>query len=311
MARKLRIEYPGAIYHVLNRGDRREDIFQVDSDREQFLATLGEACEKTDWQVHAYCLMINHFHLVLETPKGNLVAGMKWFLGAYTARFNRAHRLSGHLFGGRYKALLVDVGSRGYMSTACDYVHLNPARAGLLRAEDPLRAYPWSSYPAYLASPARRPLWLRVDRVLGECGIPKDDQGGRKRFERIMEERRRRESPQQYEQMRRGWYVGAEAFRQGLLAEVEERRGEAHYGRELAESAEAKAERLIEEALKQLNWDEVRLQEEAKCHPAKIRLATTLRAETTVTLKWIAERLHMGTWTNVSSLLSRQRRKRR
>ena len=167
MARKLRFEFPGAIYHVLNRGDRKEPIFLADSDREQFLATLAEACRKTDWQVHTYCLMANHFHLVMETPKGNLVAGMKWFLGTFTARFNREHGLCGHLFSGRYKALVVDAGSPGYMATVCEYVHLNPARAGMLRPEDPLRAYPWSSYPAYLVPAASRPPWVRVDRVIG------------------------------------------------------------------------------------------------------------------------------------------------
>src|ERR1043166_4978092 len=82
MPRKLRVEYPGAIYHVMNRGDRREPIFKDDEDRKLFLATLGECCGKTDWQVHAWCLMLNHFHLVVETPRANLVAGMKWFLGS-------------------------------------------------------------------------------------------------------------------------------------------------------------------------------------------------------------------------------------
>src|SRR6185369_3850253 len=86
MARKLRVEYPGAIYHVMNRGDRREPIFRDDADRQRFLETLGEACVKTGWQVHALCLMSNHFHLVVETPRANLVAGMKWFLGTYTSR---------------------------------------------------------------------------------------------------------------------------------------------------------------------------------------------------------------------------------
>ena len=98
MAHKLRVEYPGAIYHVLNRGDRREPIFKDDQDRERFLQTLGETCTKTSWQVHAFCLMPNHFHLVVETPQGNLVTGMKWFLGTYTSRFNRPHKLFGHLF---------------------------------------------------------------------------------------------------------------------------------------------------------------------------------------------------------------------
>src|ERR1041384_1526022 len=104
MARKLRVEYPGAIYHVMNRGDRREPIFKDDEDRAQFVATLREACLKTDWQVHAYCLMPNHFHLVVETPRANLVAGMHWLSGVYTKRFNIPHQLCGHVLAGRYKA---------------------------------------------------------------------------------------------------------------------------------------------------------------------------------------------------------------
>jgi len=106
MARKLRVEYPGAIYHVMNRGDRREPIFRDDADRKRFLETLDEACVRSGWQVHAYCLMSNHFHLVVETPQPTLVAGMKWFLGTYTGRFNRRHKLFGHLFSGRYKSLI-------------------------------------------------------------------------------------------------------------------------------------------------------------------------------------------------------------
>jgi len=98
MARKLRIQYPGAIYHVMNRGDRREAIFADDDDRQRLLQALTQACEKTDWQVHAYCLMRNHFHLVIETPRPNLVEGMKWLLGTYTSRFNRRHKEFGHLF---------------------------------------------------------------------------------------------------------------------------------------------------------------------------------------------------------------------
>ena len=98
------MQYPGAIYHVMNRGDRREPIFLEDEDRRKFLETLGETSQKTGWQIHAYCLMDNHFHLGIETPRANLVAGMKWLLGTDTSRFNRRHRLSGHLFSGRYKA---------------------------------------------------------------------------------------------------------------------------------------------------------------------------------------------------------------
>src|SRR6266853_5036041 len=95
MPRQLRIQYEGAIYHLMSRGDRREEIFRDDLDRKSFLQTLGVTCQKTGWQVHAYCLMDNHFHLVVETPRGNLSTGMQWFLGFYTQRFNRRHRLWG------------------------------------------------------------------------------------------------------------------------------------------------------------------------------------------------------------------------
>lgn len=99
MPRPLRIQYPGAIYHLMNRGDRREAIFHDDDDRRLCLTTRGEVCAKTGWQWHAWCVMGNHFHLVAETPQPNLVTGMRWFLGTYTGSFNRRHRMSGHLFG--------------------------------------------------------------------------------------------------------------------------------------------------------------------------------------------------------------------
>lgn len=206
--RALRIEYAGAIYHVMNRGDRRELIFRDDLDYKKFLATLAEVCTKTDWQVHAFCLLPNHFHLVVETPNANLVAGMRWFLSTYTARFNRRHKLFGHLFSGRYKALIVDGSASGYLKTVCDYVHLNPARAKLLGPEQPLREYRWSSWPEYLKRPRQRWPWLRVARMLGEYRIPKDSAAGRQQLEARLEERRAGERGADYKPLRRGWWLG-------------------------------------------------------------------------------------------------------
>lgn len=226
MARQLRIEYPGAIYHVMNRGDRREAIFKDDFDRKRFVMTLDEACGQTGWQVHAYCLMENHFHLVIETPESNLVAGMRWFLGTYTARFNRRHKLFGHLFSGRYKSLMVDGSGSGYLRTVCDYVHLNPVRAGLLRCEEKLRDYVWSSWPDYLKPPEMRPRWLRADRYLGELFIPKDSVAGREELENHLEARRAQEADGEWKHIRRGWCLGSETFRQELLAQAQKRAGD-------------------------------------------------------------------------------------
>ena len=184
MPRKLRIEYPGAIYHGMSRANGKGNIYETDVDRQDFIKSLAEACDKTGFQVHAYCLMRNHFHLVVETPNGNLVAGMRWLLSAYTLRFNPRHKRFGHVFSGRYKALVVDGSGTGYLRTVCDYVHLNPVRARLVQAGQRLLEYPWSSFGWYLAAPAHRPGWLRVDRLLGEHGIGRDTAAGRQEFER-------------------------------------------------------------------------------------------------------------------------------
>jgi len=304
MARKLRVQYPGAIYHVMNRGDRREPIFQDDLDRRRWVETLEECCAKTDWQVHAYCLMCNHFHLVFETPKANLVAGMKWFLGTYTSRFNRRHKLSGHLFSGRYKSLIVDGSGDGYLRTVCDYVHLNPVRAKLLRPDDLLQNYPWSSYPAYLKG-AKRPAWLRVDRVLGELGIGKDDRAGRQRFAQAMEERRGKDQPGEWKAVRRGWFLGSGQLKEQLLERMGCAMGKHHGGEEKQETDEQKAERLLVRELTKRGWTEQELERRRKTDGVKVKIAARLRAESVMTMDWIAQRLRMGCRHTVANCLKR------
>jgi REP element-mobilizing transposase RayT len=311
MARKLRVEYAGAIYHVMNRGDRREPIFQDDGDRQRFVETLEEACVRSGWEVHAYCLMPNHFHLLVETPQPTLVAGMKWFLGTYTGRFNRRHKLFGHLFSGRYKSLIVDGSGRGYLRTVSEYVHLNPVRAKLLAPGQALREYRWSSWPEYLRAPGKRPEWLRVDRVLGEAGISKDSAAGRQELERRLEARRGAEEDAAYKPIRRGWFFGEKALKQELLGQMSERLGPEHYGEERRESQEEKAEGVVGEELRRRKWTEATLGERSKGDREKVKMAARLRKETLVTVAWIAQRLQMGSVANVNTLLYRWRQKNR
>lgn len=303
MARRLRVEYPGAIYHVMNRGDRREAIFQDDPDRESMLRTLGEACTKTGWDVHALCLMGNHFHLVIETPQANLVTGMKWLLGTYTGRFNRRHKLAGHLFSGRYKALLVDGSGSGYLKAVCDYVHLNPVRAHLLKPEQALREYRWSSWPEYLRRPKERWPWLRVDRLLGEYRIGRDSVAGRRQLERAVEARRGAEESSDYRQIREGWFVGDEEFERELLAQMAPGIKGHHYGEERAGGREAVAERIVQEELLRRRWGAGELERRAKGDLEKVRIAQRLREETMVTMEWIAQRLVMGSVGYVNNRL--------
>jgi len=305
MPRPLRVEFAGAIYHLMNRGDRREPIFLDDPDRRTFLATLAEACEKTGWQVHAYCLMENHFHLVVETPQPNLIVGMKWLLGTYTGRFNRRHHYAGHLFSGRYKSLVIDERSPGYLRAACDYVHLNPVRAGLLAPDQPLSSFPWSSFPLY-RTPRRRPVWLRVDRLLGEHGIQDDSAKGRAQFTRRMEQRRcDGEPPETLAVLRKGWRLGAEDFLERLTERLG-RRGRAHeLASERHDTDQARAERLVADRLQELGWTEEDLRREGKAHPHKVALARQLRRETPMTRQWIAARLSLGSASYVTWLLRR------
>jgi hypothetical protein len=208
------------------------------------------------------------------------------------------------LFSGRYKALVVDGESPGYLRTVCDYVHLNPSRAGLVKAEEPLEGYPWSSYPWYLQVARRRPEWLTVGRLLGEYGIEKDNAAGRRRFAEGVEQRRGEETGGEWQKLRRGWLHGAGEFREKVLARAYEQVGEHHAASQREEMSEARAERIVREELEQRGWSEEDLTRQRKGDRAKVEMAKRLRSETTMSLKWIAARLKMGAWTHVSKLLS-------
>ncbi len=164
MSRPLRIEYPGALYHVTSRGNRREAIFEDDEDRNHFLYLLGEIYLRFHWKIEAYCLMNNHYHLLVETMDANLSRGMRQLNGVYTQWFNRRHQKVGHVFQGRFKAILVQ--KESYFLELARYVVLNPVRASAaVNVED----WPWSSYHATIGStPA--PDWMNVDGLLAHFG---------------------------------------------------------------------------------------------------------------------------------------------
>ena len=164
MARALRITFPGAFYHVTSRGNERKAVFKSKRDREKFLEYLESATQRYDALIHAYCMMDNHYHLLLQTPSGNLPQIMRHINGAYTTYFNVKRDRSGHLFQGRYKAILVDIDE--YAKELSRYIHLNPVRAKIVETPE---EYEWSSYPAYTdkQKPAK---WLYRDFILGYFG---------------------------------------------------------------------------------------------------------------------------------------------
>ena len=160
MARPLRIEYPGAFYHVINRGQRQDPIVEDDRDRERFTSCLSRMCDQYAIRIHAYCLMTNHYHLILETPEANLSRAMQWLNVSYATYFNRRHQYAGHLFQGRYKAILIEADE--YLESLSRYIHLNPVRAEM---EEVPWDYAWSSCQYFVKS-LKAPGWIDVDRVL-------------------------------------------------------------------------------------------------------------------------------------------------
>jgi len=212
MTRPLRIEYAGALYHVTARGNARERIFLDDDDRREWLGLLGEICAQWGWVVHAYCLMDNHYHVLLETREGHLSQGMRQLNGVYTQRFNRRHGRVGHGFQGRYKAILVQ--KETYLLELARYVVLNPVRAGMVRSA---KDWPWSSYRA-TAGMTEMPAWLSVDWLLSAFG--------RRRVEAIDGYRRfvsdGRNQPSPWEELRNQVYLGEAAFVEALQAAVDQ-----------------------------------------------------------------------------------------
>ena len=164
MSRPLRLEYPHAICHVTARGNARAAIFLDDVDRDNFLAVLADCVARFGWICHAYCLMDNHYHLMIETPDANLSAGMRHLNGVYTQQLNRRHRRVGHVFQGRFKAILIERDS--YLLELCRYVVLNPVRANMVRE---VGQYPWSSYRAMVGA-VNVPSWLHTDWLLSQFG---------------------------------------------------------------------------------------------------------------------------------------------
>lgn len=198
MARPLRLEVPGGLYHITSRGNRREPIYLDDEDRQRFLSLVGKVCARFSWSVYAYCLMTNHYHLFLETRVANLSRGMRQLNGVYTQGFNRRHGRTGHVFEGRFKAVLVE--KDRYLLAVSRYIVLNPVRAGLV--VDPA-AWPWSSYRAMIGTEAPPP-WLHAGELLEAFGSRPES--APQRYVEFVQQGI--ESPGPWDQVRNQLYLG-------------------------------------------------------------------------------------------------------
>lgn len=211
MARPLRIEFAGGVYHVTSRGNAQQDIYIDSEDRELFLSLVGTACERFHWLCHAYCLMSNHYHLLIETQAPTLSKGMKYLNGTYTQAFNRRHSRVGHLLQGRYKAILVE--KDAHLLELARYIVLNPVRARMVRSA---KDWPWSSYRGTAGQGAPVDA-LSTDWVLGSFGKRrKQAQEGYKRF---VSEGKNQPSP--WESLKNQVYLGSDEFVEQMQAKVD------------------------------------------------------------------------------------------
>ncbi|MGH8018049.1 MAG: transposase [Opitutaceae bacterium] len=298
MARKHRFEFPGAIYHLINRGNYRSWIFKDDGAKGSFERSVLEACSRYGWVLHAYVIMGNHYHLAVETPEGNLVAGMQWLQAGFANRFNRLRKERGHVFQGRYKALLVEPGEA--LGQLCHYIHLNPVRARIIGVES-LGSYRRGSY-WFLTRKAQRPPCLRVATALDEAGGLADTPAGHRSYAQYLawqSEQGPAGKNRTYVSMSRGWALGSGAYKRDLIRE--------HHAASLTRAWDREAARELRNA----RWQEA-LAAALAAVPASVRkdrrksaiwkvaVACHLKGSTDVPNAWLAEQLDMGSGTYVS-----------
>ena len=305
MARKLRLEFPGAIYHVINRGNYRTDIFRTEGAKMAFEDCLFEACAKSAWLLHAFVLMSNHYHLALETPEGNLVAGMQWLQATFANRFNQLRHERGHLFQGRYKALVVEEGTA--LGQVCHYIHLNPVRAGVVPVER-LRTYRHSSY-WYLWEKRKRPEFLDPAVALTEAGGLADDRRGWEQYGQYLAWQAQAGpagKSEAYASLSRGWALGTEEFKAALIQDhallASSRAWEAAGAKEIRTQ---QWETNLERGLRALGQTQDQADGERKSAPWKVALAWWMKQRTQAGNRWLAERLHMGRPEAVSAYVAR------
>lgn len=302
MARKLRIEYPGALHHVINRGNYRRDLFESVGAAKAFLEVLDDAAAKFGWRIHAYVLMNNHFHIAIETPQPTLGEGMHWLQSTIATRFNRLRSESGHLFQGRYKQLVIE--DFAALARVVDYIHLNPCRAKVVSPEQ-VTGYRWSSLQALLRGP--RPDGLVAKDWLQARGGWTDDQAGLEAYATYLSELAQDEK--QWESaglvgLSKGWAIGTHAWKKALAKAYAQQSVPVGLARdEINELRETRWEAALEDSLKEKGKSVDDLLTKPWKQEWKIALAREIRQNSGASIAWLATHLHLGAATSLRSYL--------
>ena len=293
MPRGPRIEYPGAIYHVINRGNYRWDVFGSAGAAKRFVETLEETVKRYEWELGAYVVMRNHFHLAVRTPQPNLSAGMQWLQATFATRFNRMRSERGHLFQGRFKALVLE--NEGVWARVADYIHLNPLRAGIVEAEH-LAQFRWSSLGRFVQGDCFQGLeasgWLETQ---GLSNQGEDWQ----QYLRYLAQKHASESgkpSREWSSFTRGWAIGSKDWKRQLAeksAQAEDTAPNAEY-LEPKEMQELRWETRFAELLREAGLESSDLEGSRKQPVWKWRIADRMQQEMGVPLVWLAGALKIG-----------------
>ncbi len=304
MPRVKRVEFEDALYHISARGNRGLPIVEDDVDRERFFTTLTEVVEQTGWEVYAWALLDNHYHLVIRTPQANLVRGMTWFQNAITKRQNARHKQQGYLFAGRYKSILVEEG--GCLQRVINYVNLAPVREGVMSLkQESVMKYRWGSLRDYLLPQKERRSFSAVSEgfKVMKCA---DTEKGYERFWMQANKVSGQEEVAYRSSMRAGWVMGSERFHDEMNYKLRSSDQEYYQNRQYRRD-EQRALEIIDEGLSEYELEEGDLQSLRKNDRRKVEMALRIRAETTMNADWIGEHLHMGTRGSISNAIRKYR----
>jgi REP element-mobilizing transposase RayT len=306
MARSLRIQYEGSLYHVINRGNYRSDIYATEGAAQSFLATVLEAVSRHGWRLHAYVIMQNHYHLAIETPRANLVEGMRRLQSTAAARFNRYRKEHGHVFQGRYKALALEVITA--LCRVVDYIHLNPVRAGAVTAEQAGK-YRWSSLRMLIDR--KLPAGLTCSEWLEARGGWQDNVRGIAAYHEYLKgigADEKLQKQQGIEGLSRGWAIGTQGWKQAMAREYSHKACSRGMEKQrMAQIREAHRQKLLEEELTKVGKSTAEPDSRILCPEWKLEMALVLQSGGGIPIRWIAEKLTMGKPDALRSSLSRYR----
>jgi REP element-mobilizing transposase RayT len=300
MARSLRIEYPGAVYHVLNRGNYKTHIFSQEKAKQSFEDCLFNACVRYRWRLYAYCLLSNHYHIAVETSEANLSQGMQWLQSTFANRFNRAHLSHGHLFQGRFKSLVVERDE--YLGPLIHYIHLNPIRANLVQ-RDSIETYRWSTL-WYLLRKRKRNESMELEHGLYYAGNLPDTMKGRRIYLQHLlwipsdiKAKRRIQSSR----LCRGWALGNKQFKEELVDRFLPVGQVGHLeGKDFSEANEIRWNRILEKCLTVMEKDSRDIRMDKKTVHWKSLIALFMKDNTSVSNVWLTKHLNMGIPQGVS-----------